>query len=120
MFLFFEGYGDHRDRPVRTPSFPTRRSSDLNTFKGATRTKQIFLVPTLKPVVTPASLIEQENGYGTRFGCHRHGHSSHGLRHARGEGGRSEEHTSDLQSLMPISYAVFSLQQTSKHRSSNV
>src|SRR3546814_18238564 len=87
MFLFFEGYGDHRDRPVRTPSFPTRRSSDLNTFKGSTRTKQIFLVPTLKPVVTPASLIEQENGYGTRFGCHRHGHSSHGLRHARGEGG---------------------------------
>src|SRR3546814_19712866 len=58
-----------------------------NTFKGATRTKQIFVVPTLKLVVTPASLIEQENGYGTRFGCHRHGHSSHGLRTARGDGG---------------------------------
>src|SRR3546814_19977832 len=58
-----------------------------NTFKGATSTKQIVVVPTLKPLVTPASLIEQENGYGTRIGCHRHGNSSHGLRHARGEGG---------------------------------
>src|SRR3546814_2586287 len=29
MFLFFLGVGDHRDLPVLTPSFPTRRSSDL-------------------------------------------------------------------------------------------
>src|SRR3546814_16781442 len=27
--LFFEEYVDHRDLPVRTHSFPTRRSSDL-------------------------------------------------------------------------------------------
>src|SRR3546814_4853223 len=33
-----------------------------------------------------------------------------GLRHAR----RSEEHTSELQSLMRISYAVFSLKKTKK------
>src|SRR3546814_20842165 len=29
MFFFFKGYGDHRDLPVLTHSFPTRRSSDL-------------------------------------------------------------------------------------------
>src|SRR3546814_3825321 len=42
-------------------------------------------------------------------GVHRHalGHSSH--EEKRGEGHRSEEHTSELQSLMRISYAVFFL-----------
>src|SRR3546814_14167162 len=29
LFFFFYGYGDHRDLHVLTPSFPTRRSSDL-------------------------------------------------------------------------------------------
>src|SRR3546814_10935405 len=29
FFFFFYCYGDHRDLPVLTPSFPTRRSSDL-------------------------------------------------------------------------------------------
>src|SRR3546814_4192305 len=33
----------------------------------------------------------------------------HLARHAREDGGRSEEHTSELQSLMRISYAVFCL-----------
>src|SRR3546814_2585905 len=32
------------------------------------------------------------------------------------EGGRSEEHTSELQSLMRISYAVFCLKQKTKHK----
>src|SRR3546814_9502767 len=31
------------------------------------------------------------------------------------QGGRSEEHTSELQSLMRISYAVFCLKKTNKH-----
>src|SRR3546814_6156493 len=29
LAFVFEGYGDHRDLHVLTPSFPTRRSSDL-------------------------------------------------------------------------------------------
>src|SRR3546814_8486338 len=29
LFFVFKGYGDHRDLHVLTPSFPTRRSSDL-------------------------------------------------------------------------------------------
>src|SRR3546814_8598636 len=37
-----------------------------------------------------------------RMGAPRHAH-------ARGTGGRSEEHTSELKSLMRISYAVFCL-----------
>src|SRR3546814_3853558 len=35
----------------------------------------------------------------------------------RARGGRSEEHTSELQSLMRISYAVFCLKKKKKHRS---
>src|SRR3546814_1274528 len=35
---------------------------------------------------------------------------------SRGGGGRSEEHTSELQSLMRISYAVFCLNNTKKHK----
>src|SRR3546814_15356153 len=34
-FLFFEATADHRDLPVRTPSFPPRRSSDLGTLTSA-------------------------------------------------------------------------------------
>src|SRR3546814_9822704 len=36
-----------------------------------------------------------------------------------GNDGRSEEHTSELQSLMRISYAVFCLKQTKKHLTIN-
>src|SRR3546814_7991080 len=39
-----------------------------------------------------------------------------GRTHARGDAdGRSEEHTSELQSLMRISYAVFCLQKKTQH-----
>src|SRR3546814_1841989 len=37
----------------------------------------------------------------------------------RGEGGRSEEHTSELQSLMRTSYAVFCLKKKKKIRTPN-
>src|SRR3546814_6969737 len=37
----------------------------------------------------------------------------------RHEAGRSEEHTSELQSLMRISYAVFCLKKTTKYSSTN-
>src|SRR3546814_2543449 len=35
-------------------------------------------------------------------------------------GGRSEEHTSELQSLMRISYAVFCLKKKKPHRTDNI
>src|SRR3546814_17305360 len=34
MFFFFKDNGDHRDLHVLTPSFPTRRSSDLEEQRG--------------------------------------------------------------------------------------
>src|SRR3546814_2691401 len=47
-------------------------------------------------------------------GAHRHGkHREQGQQDT--ENGRSEEHTSELQSLMRISYAVFCLKKKSKH-----
>src|SRR3546814_15449773 len=33
IFVFFSWYGDHRDLPVLTHSFPTLRSSDLDLSK---------------------------------------------------------------------------------------
>src|SRR3546814_2608895 len=56
-----------------------------------------------------------------RFRHWRAGHTNVGLRHASGKHanaaamvGRSEEHTSELQSLMRISYAVFCLKKKKK------
>src|SRR3546814_4297026 len=46
------------------------------------------------------------------------GHDHHRLRHRRVRRNRSEEHTSELQSLMRISYAVFCLKKK-KQRTKN-
>src|SRR3546814_6671341 len=50
---------------------------------------------------------ETEDGEAPARALLRHETHVHGLRHERA--GRSEEHTSELQSLMRISYAVFCL-----------
>src|SRR3546814_8383503 len=89
MCVFFLVYGDHRGLHVWTHSFPTRRSSDLWTRRPSTRWP----------------------GPGPPCGCcwwsmrrvPEEGES------AGRDGARSEEHTSALQSLMRISYAVFCL-----------
>src|SRR3546814_1164237 len=83
----FECYGAHRDLHVLTHSFPTLRSSDL-------------ISSSFRP------------GYIESAGAHTHSFTT-----ASKGGGeahpivklRSEEHTSELQSLMRISYAVFCL-----------
>src|SRR3546814_3361431 len=62
-------------------------------------------------------VVQYPGRYSTRFGDRRSrrrgGYSNgHGRRHARqylSSRNRSEEHTSELQSLMRISYAVFCL-----------
>src|SRR3546814_5445409 len=91
-------------RSTRTDhSFPTRRSSDLR------RARQ------------PGGGIADRD-LRTRFGTTGHG-AGHALReHRRGDPtSRSEEHTSELQSLMRISYAVFCLKKknTSKNKQNN-
>src|SRR3546814_16282466 len=48
--VFFEGYGDQRDLIVLTHSFPTRRSSDLDSSLTMQRGARIFPVgPSLLP-----------------------------------------------------------------------
>src|SRR3546814_13474112 len=97
VFVFFELYGDHRDLHVLTHSFPTRRSSDLYALGRKLK---------IEKVDTQGWLLRRHNG----------GYAGQGRGHQparrRGRGGgllRSEEHTSELQSLMRISYAVFCL-----------
>src|SRR3546814_6001808 len=115
LFFFFECYGDHLDLHVLTHSFPTRRSSDLT------------LLPLGAPGLVPPCILHrrfpftagdwhsvpervrarQRGDCASRAGC---------------IGLRSEEHTSELQSLMRSSYAVFCLkkktQSQKRHTSS--
>src|SRR3546814_10774421 len=84
--FFVYCYADHRDLHVLTHSFPSRRSSDLLKDK-------IVIVYGIGPGLGVKLAIE-----AAREG-------------AKGVVVRSEEHTSELQSLMRTSYAVFCLKQ---------
>src|SRR3546814_4884268 len=107
VVFFYEEYGDTRDLHVLTHSFPARRSSDLgNQHRAVTgldhvhRSAEGFLA-------IEKSLDERRDRTHLAI---RHLHAL-ATRCARrvvpGARGRSEEHTSELQSLMRISYAVF-------------
>src|SRR3546814_8552972 len=86
--FFFKCYVDHRDLHVLTHSFPTRRSSDLSSA-GRSRT----------------SAASPER-FSSNFPRPRLPDPLQG---------RSEEHTSELQSLMRISYAVFCLKKKTSY-----
>src|SRR3546814_6644751 len=104
VYCLFYCYGDHRVLHVLTHSFPTRRSSDLgNTALNAKVLRLILaLVPLGAFVLAIAILVAAGPGIvGLGFGLV-------GLV-ALAVAVRSEEHTSELQSLMRISYAVFCL-----------
>src|SRR3546814_7717361 len=59
-------------------------------------------------------------GAGRIGNCWRgRGEADRGEPHAGGAAGRSEEHTSELQSLMRISYAVFCLKKTKNRQANN-
>src|SRR3546814_5166559 len=117
MFFFFEWTGEHRDLHVLTHSFPTRRSSDLNitqrfaqqlAFEGELHVewRPLSALPTGEAlmrlrdanltVLNLVSAVEEHRADGSDDDT-------------AGVGERSEEHTSELQSLMRISYAVFCL-----------
>src|SRR3546814_9011173 len=87
VLCFVSWYVYHRDRHVLTHSFPTRRSSDL-----------LIGHQTISNMIGGhrATLLEAPH------------HAAH-LSRAQRPSPRSEEHTSELQSLMRISYAVFCL-----------
>src|SRR3546814_9301883 len=124
MFVFFFLlYCEPRDLHVLTHSFPTRRSSDLpQPDEGQEGNRD---------------LDQAAGGAGVAIGCQK----GDPLLHAGGGGlggaglaslshaivsvgfvvdlqPRSEEHTSELQSLMRISYAVFCLKKKNKDHQS--
>src|SRR3546814_12285083 len=85
VVFFVYSYADHRDLHVLTHSFPTRRSSDLRRSRPRRH--------------SPGSGRIQRRAAPSawRLAC------------GAASPDRSEEHTSELQSLMRISYAVFCL-----------
>src|SRR3546814_1017889 len=98
--FFFSLYGDHRDLHVLTHSFPTRRSSDLNTADQWRRTQQTGLNQTVVCSSNANHVFNHVTGVREKFQRPT----------------RSEEHTSELQSLMRISYAVFCLKKKQKQK----
>src|SRR3546814_3632762 len=80
----------------------------------------------LKPYIAAADDDDLACGFGRRLhriGIGARAHALHARQvpagdreHPGGSAGRSEEHTSELQSLMRISYAVFCLKKKKIHR----
>src|SRR3546814_7150284 len=109
--FFFYWYGDHRDLHLLTHSFPTRRSSDL-----ASSWPRCSCWP-------PASPLRPSSSSATRRPTsRRRSRTSRGRRsrtRAPLRSTRSEEHTSELQSLMRISYAVFCLKKKKNNQHKN-
>src|SRR3546814_2826550 len=90
-----------------THSFPTRRSSDL--------AQAVMIFDSWGGVLSDGLFQEFSLAYTKKV--------IQGLiRHHDGRAVRSEEHTSELQSLMRISYAVFCLKKITKynHQSKNM
>src|SRR3546814_15744995 len=85
----------------------------------STRTDTLFPYPTLfrSDTRSPLQRLEDPRGARRLAAGERHGSrtvDSAPHVHARSSSGRSEEHTSELQSLMRISHAVFCLKQKKK------
>src|SRR3546814_5283199 len=108
--------GAHRDLHVLTHPFPTRRSSDLR--RGflqaweAERNRADRKGTTLGLLLLDVDRLKAINDrYGHQAGDRVLVHIVRRLATAL----RSEEHTSELQSLMRISYAVFCLKKKNQH-----
>src|SRR3546814_6378048 len=124
-YVFFSIYGYHRDLYVLTHSFPTRRSSDL----ARTRLLRVQL-DDQRLVDVRQDLVARRHGLEcslqTLF-VDVNPVGETGLRGDRqrfddtrlAKRGRSEEHTSELQSLMRNSYAVFCLKTKKKRTEQN-
>src|SRR3546814_11778216 len=92
QFFLFYGYGDHQDLHVLTHAFPTRRSAYL------------------------LAAAAEDSGHTAAGGKQGHAEIVEILGVFRVERQRRtalrwEEHTSELQSLMRISYSVFCMKQ---------
>src|SRR3546814_2340819 len=119
MFLYFVFCvcnGAHRDPHLLTPSVPTRRSSDLIRASRSRTECPPAARESNAPSVSGDACIEGLLSGGT-ISYTDGNHGTTGKTNTKFEctasirliSGRSEEHTSELQSLMRISYAVFCL-----------
>src|SRR3546814_14587196 len=115
MFCFFSWSGDHRDLHVLTHSFPTRRSSDL-LFEPQVRARDAAVARRVHRArsIQRNRTAEAEGaapGRARRRAPRMPAAYRRPCRLCRIDqrhiAVRSEEHTSELQSLMRISYAVF-------------
>src|SRR3546814_5093269 len=125
FFFLFYAYGDHRDLHVLTHSFPTRRSSVLREFQR--RRDAVATGGGLKGRHQRGDVANDEDFAG--MGVENIGRlrpavrtgDNHDLgRLAHGQFLRSEEHTSELQSLMRISYAVFCLKKKKQNSKNTI
>src|SRR3546814_9170662 len=88
-------------------------SSDLG--RGAKRSLRPHRRRSGEPARQPPAAGARLQGFGGRAICRRHGNGRvHPRAPRRRHPHRSEEHTSELQSLMRISYAVFCLKKKNK------
>src|SRR3546814_8299544 len=128
--FFFYCYGHHRDLHVLTHSFPTRRSSDRPVEqRGGKRRRPACSARCVGRHQPPPGHVERRLRTAHHPGigdmdmdpCNQFvEHDGLGdIVHPAGtktlddmRGVRSEEHTSELQSLMRHSYAVFRLKKT--------
>src|SRR3546814_8644178 len=99
-------------RSTLTHSFPTRRSSDLLpghrvSVIGGDHRRRL------------TGDVQQDRGDGRSRGTALVDADEEGQRRRRRHRERSEEHTSELQSLMRISYAVFCLKKKKTHKRNN-
>src|SRR3546814_4501065 len=127
LLFFFYGAGDHRDLHVLPPSSPTLRSSDL--LGGATcNCQRIDEFQTPATAVPAASCAGVKRPFMTTSAQVVLSSSAvpldsvieHDVTRplaSMSTANRSEEHTSELQSLMRISYAVFCLKKKKQHNS---
>src|SRR3546814_4749202 len=112
--FFFSIYGDHPDLHVLTHSFPTRRSSELRP-EGPPPTCRTG-VDRRRSYLELHHLVHHADAHREAGEAEAHQEESARIEPEIGDVAgvhqvdqRSEEHTSELQSLMRISYAVFCL-----------
>src|SRR3546814_5588278 len=116
LLFFLERYGDHRDLHVLTHSFPTRRSSDL--AEGAAQ--RGVGEPKCAAFWGDRASLTGVSSWLVRWEDRDEAPVSGGAPMPLLRLIRSEEHTSELQSLMRISYAVFCLTKKKQTRMKHV
>src|SRR3546814_6986755 len=135
LCFFYTESGNDRDLHVLTHPFPTRRAADLiglreleperhrlgmDAVAAPDRGSELVLdrppldrleqcVEIVEQDVARARQLHREAGVEHVRTRHPLMHEARGFADMLGDVGRSEEHTSELQSLMRISYAFFCL-----------